>query len=249
MIEWARHWAGRLGRRLGYEVVPVGPAADMEPAFRPIYEAARPFTMGTTERLYALFKAVEHVEALGVKGAIVECGVWRGGSAMCCALALRALGSTQRDLYLYDTFTGMAEPGPRDTDFRGRSALDIWRRATHGEVTDWCLATEAEARTNVLSTGYPADRITLVPGRVEDTIPAVAPKEIAVLRLDTDWYDSTHHELVHLFPRLSVGGVLIVDDYGYWRGAREATDEYLRECGARLLLCRIDHAARQGVKP
>ena len=168
---------------------------------------------------------------------------------MCCALALRALGSTQRDLYLYDTFTGMAEPGPRDTDFRGRSALDIWRRATHGEVTDWCLATEAEARTNVLSTGYPADRITLVPGRVEDTIPAVAPKEIAVLRLDTDWYDSTHHELVHLFPRLSVGGVLIVDDYGYWRGAREATDEYLRESGARLLLCRIDHAARQGVKP
>jgi len=154
-----------------------------------------------------------------------------------------------RDLYLYDTFTGMAEPGPRDTDFRGRSALDIWRRATHGEVTDWCLATEAEARTNVLSTGYPADRITLVPGRVEDTIPAVAPKEIAVLRLDTDWYDSTHHELVHLFPRLSVGGVLIVDDYGYWRGAREATDEYLRESGARLLLCRIDHAARQGVKP
>jgi O-methyltransferase len=248
MMGWPRQWAARLGRRLGYEVSPIGPAADMEPAFLPIYAASRPFTMGTTERLYALFKAVEHVEARGVEGAIVECGVWRGGSAMCCALALRALASTERALYLYDTFTGMAEPGPRDTDFRGRSAHDIWRRSTQGSVTDWCLASEDEARANVLSTGYPAERMTIVAGRVEETIPAVAPDKIAVLRLDTDWYDSTRHELVHLFPRLSAGGVLIVDDYGYWRGAREATDEYLRDVGAGLLLCRIDHAARQGVK-
>jgi O-methyltransferase len=249
MIDWARHWAGRISRQLGYEVMPVGPTADMEAAFRPIHDASRPFTMGTTERLYALFKAVEHVEALGVEGAFVECGVWKGGSTMCCALTLGALASTHRPLYLYDTFTGMTEPGPRDTDFRGRSAHAMWKRTTRGSVTDWCLANEAEARANVLSTGYPADRVHIVTGRVEETIPAVAPDKIAVLRLDTDWYDSTRHELVHLYPRLSPGGILIIDDYGYWRGAREATDEYLRQTGARLFLSRIDHSARQGVKP
>jgi len=69
-----------------------------------------------------------------------------------------------------------------------------------------------------------------------------------VLRLDTDWYESTYHELKHLFPRLSPGGVLIVDDYGSFQGARRATDQYLRESGARILLTRIDYTGRLGVK-
>jgi O-methyltransferase len=69
-----------------------------------------------------------------------------------------------------------------------------------------------------------------------------------LLRLDTDWYDSTRHELVHLFPRLSQGGVLIIDDYGHWKGARQAVDDYLKESGTRLLLNRIDYTGRIAVK-
>ena len=87
-----------------------------------------------------------------------------------------------------------------------------------------------------------------VPGRVEETIPEAAPERIAVLRLDTDWYESTRHELEHLFPRLAVGGVLIIDDYGHWQGARRAVDEYLAASGARLLLSRIDYTGRMAVK-
>ena len=74
-----------------------------------------------------------------------------------------------------------------------------------------------------------------------------APEQISLLRLDTDWYESTKHELVHLSPKLSVG-VLIVDDYGHWEGARRAVDEYIDELQLRILLCRIDYTGRVAVK-
>jgi hypothetical protein len=97
-------------------------------------------------------------------------------------------------------------------------------------------------------TGYSMDKVHLVKGKVEDTIPATIPNEIALLRLDTDWYESTLHELVHLYPRLKPGGVLIIDDYGHWRGARQAVDEYFEKHGIRGLLNRIDYTCRIMVK-
>ena len=78
--------------------------------------------------------------------------------------------------------------------------------------------------------------------------PAASPPSIALLRLDTDWYESTYHELVHLYPRLSVGGILIIDDYGYWQGARRAVDRYFAEQGTRVFLSRIDETGRLAVK-
>jgi O-methyltransferase len=98
------------------------------------------------------------------------------------------------------------------------------------------------------ATGYEPGKTVFVPGRVEDTIPASAPETIALLRLDTDWYQSTYHELTHLYPRLAVGGVLIIDDYGHWQGARKAVDQYIREQKLKLLLCRIDYTGRVCVK-
>src|ERR1051325_10354963 len=86
-------------------------------------------------------------------------------------------------------------------------------------------------------------------GTVEETIPAQAPERIALLRLDTDWYESTRHELVHLYPRLVPGGVLIIDDYGHWEGARKAVDEYIAQNNLRLFLNRIDYAGRLAIKP
>jgi hypothetical protein len=74
------------------------------------------------------------------------------------------------------------------------------------------------------------------------------PEQIAVLRLDTDFYESTRHELRHLYPRLVHGGVLIIDDYGHWAGARKAVDEYIAEEGIRLLLNRIDYTGRIAIK-
>jgi hypothetical protein len=113
----------------------------------------------------------------------------------------------------------------------------------------WAIATIDEVREAVLSVGYPRERIHFVEGPVEETLPSQAPNEIALLRLDTDWYSSTKHELVHLYPCLAKGGVLILDDYGYWQGARRAVDEYLAEEDVPLLLNRIDNTARIAVRP
>lgn len=105
-----------------------------------------------------------------------------------------------------------------------------------------------EVRRNIQSTEYPADRIRFIKGKVEDTILAAAPARIAVLRLDTDWYESTKHELEYLFPRLSVGGVLIIDDYGAWEGAGKAVDEYFTAKRLPMLLARSDYTGRIGAK-
>ena len=82
---------------------------------------------------------------------------------------------------------------------------------------------------------------------MEDTIPKKAPQMISLLRLDTDWYESTRHELIHLFPRIAPFGVIIIDDYGHWQGVREAVDEYIRENNIKILLNRVDYTGRIGV--
>jgi len=97
--------------------------------------------------------------------------------------------------------------------------------------------------------GYPPERLHFVKGMVEDTIPTVMPPEIALLRLDTDFYSSTKHELVHLYPRLASGGVLIIDDYGAMPGCRRAVDEYAAEYQLRWFLTRLDAHVRLLVKP
>jgi hypothetical protein len=207
-----------------------------------------PYTMTTPPRLYALVRAVEYVAARPVPGAVVECGVWRGGSMMAVALTLLRLGVTDRDLYLYDTFAGMTRPTDADVKPSGERAADLL--ATEARNSDvWAIASLEDVRTAVLGVGYPEERIHFVEGPVEETLPANAPGEIALLRLDTDWYESTKHELVHLYPRLAGSGVLILDDYGYWQGARRAVDEYLAGLDAPLLLNRIDHTARVALKP
>lgn len=221
----------------------------MEPEFKTIFERCSPFTMTSVERMYALFQAVQYVCRAGVQGDVVECGVWRGGSSMVSALALRSMGDDERTIWLYDTYEGMSEPTALDRDFRDVRAEAEWRRSARSEHNEWAFAPLVEVEQNMRSTGYPFSRVRLVKGKVEDTIPTDAPAKISVLRLDTDWYESTLHELRHLYPRLAPGGVLIIDDYGWWKGAREATDRYLAEAGAALLLTKIDFTGRVAVKP
>jgi O-methyltransferase len=235
-------------RALGFEVVPAGFPSDMERSFESIAVRCAPYTMTPRERQYGLYKAVEYVVSKGVEGAVVECGVWRGGSCMAAALTLEQLGRTDRDLYLYDTFAGMTKPGDFDVDQTSTSALRTWERSQRGDVNEWCYASLADVRANLASTGYPEQRLHFIAGDVLQTIPARAPQCIAILRLDTDFYESTRHEMQYLFPRLARGGVLIVDDYGHWQGAKKAVDEHFASNGISMLLNRLDYAARIGVK-
>jgi O-methyltransferase len=219
---------------------------------REIIRFVRPFTMAKeVDRIYPVVNAVRYICQNHIPGGIVECGVWRGGMMMAGAKTLLALGETRRDLYLFDTFEGMVQPTDRDLDSGGTPAAQKFRTVARvgEEGSDWCFASLAEVTRNLHSTDYPPERMHFVKGKVEDTLPASAPDEISILRLDTDWYESSKHELVHLFPRLQPGGVLILDDYGHWVGSRQATDEYLQEHQLRLHLVRVDSACRVAVKP
>lgn len=239
----------RMVRAAGVDLVRY-PPPDLDPALLQVVDMVRPYTMTSVERIHALYEAIRYVIHTSVPGAVVECGVWRGGGTMVAAQALLDAGDTDRDLYLFDTFSGMVSPGQHDLRHDDVPAGEVLETANPSDAESvWCRSTAPEVRRAVSSVGYPEDRIRLVEGRVEDTVPTQAPEQIALLRLDTDWYESTRHELLHLFPRISPGGVLIVDDYGFWKGARKAVDEYLRESGVPLLLNRIDDCGRIAVVP
>jgi hypothetical protein len=221
--------------------------ADFDRGTAAVCGAVAAYTMTSPERIAALVEAVRYVSRHAIAGDIVECGVWRGGSMMAVAQTLLELGDLRR-LHLFDTFDGMPPPADVDRDRSGASAADMMATSDKETSSIWARSPLEDVRRNLSGTGYPADRVEFVVGRVEETVPSRAPETIAILRLDTDWYESTRHELVHLFPRLSVGGVLIIDDYGHWEGARKAVDEYLADHGVRLLLNRIDVTGRIGIK-
>ncbi len=221
--------------------------ADFDPCTAAICREVAPLTMTSPERIAALVEAVRYVSRLAIAGDIVECGVWRGGSMLAVARTLLELGERRR-LHLFDTFDGMPPPGAEDLDLTGAHAADLMAAEDRETGSVWARSPLEEVRRNVLASGYPEADLHFVRGRVEETLPDQAPDRIAILRLDTDWYESTRHELVHLYPRLAIGGVLIIDDYGHWQGARRAVDEYFAGHGGRMLLNRIDTTGRIGVK-
>jgi len=224
---------------------------DFDPEFAALFDACRHATMTAAERGYALYKAVEYITRAEIAGDFVECGVWRGGSLMMMALALRHFGANPRRLHAFDTFAGMPPPGPRDVRHdTGEPASERLAKTPRSENSiEWALAPIDVVRANMAATGYPAELTSYHPGLVEETLPVEAPERIALLRLDTDWYESTKHELIHLYPRLVSGGVLIIDDYGFFRGARQATDEYFAEIDEAILLNRTDNSGRIAIKP
>jgi hypothetical protein len=212
--------------------------------------AVRDFTATSPERIFAACEAIRYVSRCAIPGDIVECGVWRGGMVMAMLRTLVECGDTEREAYLYDTFAGMSPPTARDRTFKGASAASLMSRSDPKDPNSvWCAASLQDVRNNVATVGYDPARIHFVEGKIEETLPGTIPERIAVLRLDTDWYSSTKHELIHLYPRLSSGGVLIIDDYGHWKGAREAVDEYVAEHGLKIMLGRTDYTGRIAVKP
>jgi hypothetical protein len=249
-----------LNALTGYQVVreagPRPPAPKKKSQRLPAHydEAARrtirhvgPRTMTSHQKLYALIVATRHVARRQLPGAIVECGVWRGGSMQAIALTLLELDERERDLHLFDTFEGMPEPTAEDRRRDGAPARELLE--SHDRDTKlWAVAGLDDVRAGMADTGYPSEHVHFHVGRVEETIPADAPGEIALLRLDTDWYQSTLHELEHLYDRVPSGGVILFDDYEYWEGARQAVDEFVERRGLGLLLAPMG-SGRIAVKP
>jgi hypothetical protein len=219
-LEVSRH------RGRGNENLP----AYLDPEFSPLYKKYCTKTMIPWQGLYAAYSAAKHVAINNIPGAIVECGVWKGGCMAIMAETLAKHGSVNRDLYLYDTFAGMSEPSEKDAHSSGElDVMGVYNDHKKDGYVDWCYGPYEDVEALMKSLALPAAQFHLVKGKVEETIPGTLPKKIALLRLDTDWYESTLHELDHLFPLLQEGGFLLVDDYGSWAGAKKAVDEYFTQ--------------------
>jgi hypothetical protein len=208
-------------------------------------------SMTTPVRLCTTAMACRYVASAGIEGDFVECGVWRGGHGIIAAeiLGRRAHPAT---VYLFDTFAGMTEPTERDAQRRtGQLAQVEYERYRRDDGrNDWCYASLEEVRENFARAGtLRQDKVRFIKGDVVQTLSREEnlPQKISVLRLDTDWYESTKKELEVLWPRVTPGGVLILDDYGYWEGARKAVDEYF-ESRRRPFLQYLDNDSRVGVK-
>ncbi|MFO0765100.1 MAG: TylF/MycF/NovP-related O-methyltransferase [Patescibacteria group bacterium] len=222
--------------------------SDVDAAVMVDVQACKPFTMTSMERLLVLDEAADYVTRQRIDGAIVECGVWRGGSSMMMAKSLMRRGDQSREVYLYDTYEGMSEPTADDVSLHGSAAEKKYDSTIKDGHSDWCYASIEDVTSNMKSTGYDAAK-PFRERQAEDTIPATVPEKIAILRLDTDWYESTKHEMEQLYPRLVPGGVLIIDDYGHWQGAKKAIEEYFASHGGRPFMHRIDYTGRSLIKP
>ena len=189
-------------KRAGAPKKRAGLLPDYDENTKEIWDLVRSRTMTGHGKVRFLSEAVRYVVRHDIPGAFLECGVWRGGSMLAVAHTLARLGVRDRDLYLFDTFAGMSEPTERDVYIRqGQSAEEFLSTQRIGGPI-WRAATLDDVKAGFDSVDYPAERIHYVEGKVEDTVPGRAPDQIAILRLDTDWYESTKHELEHLYRRL-----------------------------------------------
>jgi len=237
--------AARLLTDAGWGVKPPGQyLEDMDTDFLEKWKIAENFTMISPERGWALAEAVRYVIRSGIPGDIAECGVWKGGACLLASLVLadEEGRDTERSIWLYDTFTGMVAPGEEDRIASSGEAL------SEREPEGWWSSGLEEVRDTLKKSDLQSANYRFVEGPVELTLEKEIPEQLAVLRLDTDWYESTRKELEVLYPRLSPGGVLIIDDYGHFTGARKAVDEYFRNLGETVLLHRSDYTGRVIVK-
>lgn len=239
-------------REKGWGVIPPDQFhIDIEPEFLELWEEVRPFTMTYLERGYALYKSVEYICKHTIPGDLVECGVWKGGSCMLMAYVLKKYNQEDRRIFLYDTFSGMTEPTGEDViAWNDKSVLDKWEEDKLGiknNFTSWAVGIEV-VRSNLARTGYPPEQLHFIEGDILETLRTRRPDRVALLRLDTDWYQSTAYELEVLYPQLEKGGVLIIDDYGHFKGARKAVDDYFADPATVPLFIRVDYTGRVCIK-
>lgn len=213
---------------------------ESDKVFMEIHKACDPYTMTPIEVQYALYQACKYIVQAGINDSFVECGVWRGGSAMIAAKTLLALKKCIL-FKLYDTYEGMTEPGKEDINYAGVSGDRLYK-------SRYLVATLDEVKRNFRSTGYPDEPIvSYIKGDIRKTIPD-KHERISILRLDTDFYDSTKIELEKLYPCLVPGGVLIIDDVGHWQGSAKAMEEYFAD-KPNVFFNRVNYSCRLAIKP
>lgn len=207
------------------------------------------YSMTSVPSIWSLIKSINYLYENKIKGDFVECGIWKGGNIILMQKLLNRFKNKNVDIYGYDTFEGLTRPDARDTPWHNRyNTIKVWEKKSQKNYNTWCYSGINEVKNNISTEVGLKNNIKLIKGKVEDTLlqKSNVPKKISLLRLDTDWYKSTKIELDVLYPLLSKGGILLIDDYGHWKGARKATDQYFK--GRKVLMHRVDYTCRLIVK-
>ncbi len=206
--------------------------------------------MTSVARLVNTLKSCKYVVENNISGDFVECGVWRGGNGILAKLLFEELDSHRR-VWMYDTFEGMTAPTNYDVSSQTKiNAIKKFEDTKKDTYSEWCYASLEDVQNNCLNSNLRLDELKFIKGDVSKTLYVKdnLPSNISILRLDTDWYESTKCELEVLYPILNVGGVLIIDDYGHWEGARKAVDDYFAETDFKPLFNVTDYTGRSAIK-
>jgi len=193
-----------------------------------LFRRVRSHTLVSRAKLNRLCTLVATLEREAVPGAIVECGVFKGGAA--ALMAHESAG--RREVLLFDSFEGLPPPGQHD----GSQAHTEFRPG-------WCASTEDDVREIFRRLGCLTPGVRLVKGWFDQTFPTVPALPVALLHIDADWYESVRTCLDTWFDRIVPGGYLVLDDYGRWEGCTRAADEFL---GARGLAGRLERTGQAG---
>jgi O-methyltransferase len=199
------------------------------------------FTMVTTRNLISLYSLARRVEALGIPGDIVECGVWNGGSAAVMGHALNSLGNRayHRNIWLFDSFQGLPLPGEKDGDSERDSYFD-----------GWCKGDQRKVAQAFGMLGVPTNNVEIIPGWFESTLETASIRNISILHIDADWYDSIKIVMDTFYERVAPGGFIILNDYGYWKGCERAVADYFTEHGiTNIIINQVDQGGAYFQKP
>jgi hypothetical protein len=194
--------------------------------------------------------AIDYIIKNNIEGDIIECGVDSGNFEYVWIKELMK-NNVVRDIYLYDTFTGLVEPGEYDYTCENATlykmnkdeVYSVWK--THKiteEINGWCYTPLEKVQNRLNSTGYPVEKLHYIVGDVMETLKDKTniPEKIAILRLDTDWYESSKYELEQLYDNVVIGGIIIFDDYYHWNGQRKATDDFFKSINVSYEFIKLD---------
>jgi hypothetical protein len=198
--------------------------------------------MTSIERITELYNSLEYIRLNNINGDVVECGVWKGGNILGVMEYLHHY-KIDKKIWLFDTFEGMTDPEENDIDLNNNHASNM----LHIPIV-LAYSPIDEVKENLSRSNFNKENLIFVIGDVSETLinKNNIPEKISLLRLDTDWYKSTKDELNYLYPKLENGGVLIVDDYGHWRGSKQAVDEYFYN--KNILIEKIDYTGIKIIK-
>ena len=222
---------GRYAGKLLQAFQPAHPVESLE--MLRMFRRVRRYTGVDVPRLKTLWVLTRLVERRGIPGDIVECGVWNGGTSALMAFASRR---SARPVWLFDSFEGFPEPTERD------------RPGTGIAVGDW-QGSLSRVQQVLAEVGIASSRLRIRPGWFHETFPANRVEQIALLHIDADLYESVKLSLETFYDRVAPGGFIVLDDYGYWPGCRDAVDEFTQARGIRARLHVSDATGRWFQKP